>query len=539
MLKAILIDDEYWIVRGLSEAINWAELGIELVFSADNAQKALEFCKAEAPDIVITDINMPEISGLELTEKLSSLCPDALVVVISGHDEFEYAQKAISLNIFEYVLKPIDLEAFIEVLRRAAKKVYGMKQTKHDAKNVEDAIEENQTLLTRWLIKCLIERATSRKNVAPRHEKLLEPFQGMHSVACKVQMDDFLPGVNEMKFYDGLVAAFNEREVLHMNSGGCVTICFFDQSEQALVEKLPGYAEVIQGVASRDGHSVTIAFGKVMPSVYELSDSYEAASIAATNRFVSGKNNVFYYEEPGPEDSEPAPVAPADYSELYNSVMVCNISKISQMLLRIKGAIKDYVGDRRPYVQAVVSNVLTGLQNALKDTSLKYAPTIDTVALSRQITEHQTLDEVMLAFRRVLIGIAKEIGGENESDKETVIKRAKVYLTEHFCDHDIRLEDVAKAAAMSPSYFCIVFKQETGKSFVDYLTSMRMEKAKRLLSGTNYKSFEISSMVGYPNHTYFCTVFKKYMSVSPNTYRTMHSGSAADDKRRRSKATQA
>lgn len=177
------------------------------------------------------------------------------------------------------------------------------------------------------------------------------------------------------------------------------------------------------------------------------------------------------------------------------------------------------------YAKIIIHDMLSKIKEQLQLLHPDLAESFHPLPLTSQITNHKSLNDIMPHLEQELLRLSAAVSRQG-SGLRHAIERAKKYIDEHYTEENIRLDEIARIANMSTSYFCIIFKQEIGKTFTDHLTSLRIRRACDLLLTTNYRSNEISYMVGYSSHSYFCTVFKKATGHSPNAYRNLH-GKAA------------
>lgn len=310
MLKVILVDDEEIIRRGILRSVNWGDMGFEVVGEAEDGEQAIELVESVKPDVVITDVEMPFINGLEFIEKIKPEHPDIYIIIISGYDEFHYAQKAIKLGAYDYILKPIELDYLYDLLKKI-KSDYDVKHKKrNEISTLKDEISQNMPLLREKVLKdILCGKVDIEKVKMTLPEFYMDGVANYFAVAV-VQIDDYsiiTQGMNdiqvkelETEFAQLIRHTFDEDADIKVfeNNAYESVVCIFDSCKDRMKEKIRDSIRSIRDkFMSIEQYSVTIAVGDIHNSFEELSKSYKEALEALNYKFITGEGQDIYFED--------------------------------------------------------------------------------------------------------------------------------------------------------------------------------------------------------------------------------------------------
>jgi len=410
-MKVFLADDEIVVREGIRESFPWDETPYTLVGEAPDGEMALPIIRDTNPDIVITDIRMPFMDGIELCRILRAQMPWIGIIVLSGYDEFEYARQCIRLGVREYLVKPINAENLREALDKVSEQLKEERKTIEHAASLRARLGSDEQLVKEKLIASL---------------------------------------------YSEEAAAEDSHSVLkHLHSMGCNVIA-------------PFYAVV---------DAAFDPVGKGQEAAFNLSESSGGVMHASSSR--TGAALLVLGDNAG--DAEERAYA-------FATSLVRELERIGCDKIRVG------IGD-------------------IVDTPEEILRSFKTARHIRHILVERTDENPMILGTREM--------GEVSDDPGTskVISDAKLYMSEHFTDPNLMLQDVAKSVNMSNSRFSTVFSQQNGQTFTEYLISLRLGKAKEMLRTTGVKSTQIARECGYNDSHYFSYIFKKNVGITPSEYR--------------------
>lgn len=516
MIKVMIVDDEHLIREGLKNAVPWSQYGMEVAAVAENGEEGLALAEECQPDLVVTDICMPFMGGLEMAEQLLKKRPDTVLLILTSYDEFEYARKALQLGAADYILKPVDLEALGSILEGAQQKC-GQIQQRHSSvgASMSDVIHGRKDAAQ---LRTSLEKAgmAAEQIYCCMLFKLLG-FGFAQSVLPPDGLRDFL-----QQFGALLAECSNGQELLLEGQ---------EDDGRYLVILGGGSAGAVQGAADqlcrnvrlkeriRDDYPLLCAISDLAEGEEQLVTAYrQCKEILRTSFLYDDTRFIRYCDlDRGQNKAEDISGSMDAFADALRTFDAWTIQKeLEEISANIRGSGRDSLLYGYVFVAAAFSSILKTAQEVgvemedfLGELTEEYHDILRMDSFSSQM---QKIGELAGKMCRI-------IEKNKNSPHTSVIQRAKSCVDSNYMDSTLTLRRVSAEVHMSPSYFSIVFKQTVGKSFITYLTDLRMERAAYLLQHTSQKVYEVSYAVGYDNPTYFSTLFKKNFGVGPVEYR--------------------
>ncbi len=520
-LKVLIVDDEHLIRNLIRLRIDWEQEGFEITGEASNAQEAFELVEEHNPDIIFTDIYMPNMDGIELSRRVLERYPHIKIVVVSGHDEFEYAQQGIKIGIFDFLLKPIRASDLLHVAGNLKQKIHQERTLAKEISKMKEELERNlpylrERFLFQWLNGALsreeiVEQADYFKlpafrqrsgfqvavvEIAPVSEKHTEEQLIMLGLVCKHQIELFFQN-------DPLV------EILSETRNQFILVSFYPGRE---------LAETCESLMSCLLDStqclVNIGVGRKRENVQDARLSYQEACRAIRYKAFVGNNQVVCYEEMIGNREETYQSDPELLRQLQFYVSVGSSERAVQLLGQIFDLSFSSVSEFRMAAmdvihecqRAITEQGIEGEQGLVKETMLA-------------VMTADNLPELVQTLERYIVVVSEAILSKRQDKEGNLISQVKAYLEQNLGDPEVGLASTAAAFFVSPGHLGRLMKKETGQTFVEYLTNLRMKKAETLLKTTDLKGYEIGAQVGITDPHYFSILFKKVMGRSMNEYR--------------------
>ncbi len=525
----LLVDDEEEVIHVIMKKINWEGLGFSVVGYANNGVRAFEMVEELQPDVVMTDIKMPFMDGMELAHCIKSDYPTTKILFFTGFDEFEYAKGAVHLEVEEYILKPINSVELTNVFTQLKIKLDQEISEKRNVQILQKYYMESLPLLQANFYTSLVE-GRIREDEIPKY--LLDyqlSFPGpyfcclvIHTSSSQIPKD-----MNPL-----LLATSVHRQAKERLAEKWQAKCFSYLGNTILIPQLKEEGEVWELTDECDrfckyargiiGAVVTVGIGQVCENILALAQSYSSAREAVSYRVIYGASRAINMKEAVPQGAgKSGPANDVDLSGLLKMVRLASEEDVAQ-------AADKYLNHTFFPNKSLQQHHIDMME--LVSTLYRFAANNDIEAddLSGDIRElysrlldleppamRQWLVDTSLSFREQLIH------ARNKSTK-SFVTRAEEYVHHHYADEELSLDSVCEFLGVSNSYFSSIFKKETGNSFISYLTDFRLDRASRMLVETNEKSYIIAKNVGYTDPNYFSYVFKKRFGVSPSKYRKEH-----------------
>ncbi|MDO4270274.1 MAG: response regulator transcription factor [Eubacteriales bacterium] len=531
MYQVLLADDEEIIREGVRRAVPWETLGLALCAVAQDGADALEQAQRHKPDIVITDIRMPRMDGLDLIRALRARMPDCKLLILTGHGEFDYARTALQLGVSDYLLKPVELAPLCGVLTRLRQELDAAHSRQSEIDLLQRQVQEERVLQQQRLLRRFL---AGRAGAEELNAGL--PAGWLSASCCAgvlVQIDDFdrLTGDMDEETIFGLtqeletvlIAQSNEDMRIIENDNGRYFLLFVSAEEEGLRFHIRSYVRRLRAAASRTAYT-TIASSVLHGGIAQCRQAYDETRRCMDRAFLLGTGQDIQADEALAQDfSSPLPEG-IDMRRIIRTLSGFHKEEIRRDLTEIAESIRRTTHNSYLYTSMLVGFVYGEMIKLLSEMQCPVQSILpEPMAAYRRLMACQSLDSMMEELMRVLDTVCDFLE-ENAGGNQDAVERAKVYLREHYGDSKLSLDSVAAAVGISPTYLSALFKQNAGQSFVSYLTETRLEHAQRLLKTGDYRSYEVAYMCGYDNSTYFSTIFKRYVGVSPSEYRKAENG---------------
>ena len=542
MLKIFLAEDEVVVRETIKRMIPWEELGFELVGEAADGEMALPLLIRQQPDLLITDIKMPFMDGLTLARLAKKEIPGLKVVILSGYDDFNYAKQAIGIGVEDYLLKPITKNALIERLSEIRSRYEHEKTQKEYYEKFQREMQAYEKNSSRDFFEALVDGSMDMMEVYKRAEKLGldivaeaynvliftmncdEDFSGQRDEYSSWEaeslelLENFFAGHSSAMLFRSNIFSYGvllkgQRETIEENTRACVD-------------------EIRKILSRQDGRREWfLAVGQSVERLSQIQKSYHTASRAFSQRYLYDENILYYdemetMEHPGgqAETEDNAYLQKVDVNALNPAILQKFLSNGLQE--ETENFVKDYfyaIGqepmESLVFRNYVILNVRFSVISFIKglgcDTNeMESADTEEVFAESGKNMESA------IAYAKKMISQAIEIRDQNSGNKNrSILKTAVDFIDSHYMEEDISLNTVANVANVSSNHFSALFSQNMGQTFIEYLTTLRMNKAKELLRCTGMRSSEIAGEIGYKDAHYFSYLFKKTQGMTPSDYR--------------------
>ena len=542
MLKIFLAEDEVVVRETIKRMIPWEELGFELVGEAADGEMALPLLIRQQPDLLITDIKMPFMDGLTLARLAKKEIPGLKVVILSGYDDFNYAKQAIGIGVEDYLLKPITKNALIERLSEIRSRYEHEKTQKEYYEKFQREMQAYEKNSSRDFFEALVGGSMDMMEVYKRAEKLgLDIVAEAYNVLIfTMNCDEDFSGQRDeyssweaepLELLENFFAGHSSAMLFRSNIFSYGVL--LKGQREAIEENTRACVDEIRKILSRqDGRREWfLAVGQSVERLSQIQKSYHTASRAFSQRYLYDENILYYdemetMEHPGgqAETEDNAYLQKVDVNALNPAILQKFLSNGLQE--ETENFVKDYfyaIGqepmESLVFRNYVILNVRFSVISFIKglgcDTNeMESADTEEVLAESGKNMESA------IAYAKKMISQAIEIRDQNSGNKNrSILKTAVDFIDSHYMEEDISLNTVANVANVSSNHFSALFSQNMGQTFIEYLTTLRMNKAKELLRCTGMRSSEIAGEIGYKDAHYFSYLFKKTQGMTPSDYR--------------------
>lgn len=521
MYKLLIVDDEEIIRMGIFNTIPWTNLAISQVKTAANGGEGLALFEQFHPDIILTDIRMPVMDGLELLDRVVQAGTGVKVIILSGYEDFGYARSALKLGAFDYLLKTADIAELTGVLHKA---VVAIEKDREKERQFDKSL---LLLRNRYLNELLLKR-----------ERLAEIYHELNlaGTTLAVFLIMAVAEMDEIILFSGEQSRLLRSRVLEIagaeldNHGTCfeshteelvwIYYCDPDLSE---TENRRRFIAKCQSVSKRVdcslNISLSIGLSKVGSGEARVSLCYEQAKTALEYKLFTGKSSFILFDEIADKTGVNFQIAADDEHKLFSALRVADKQLVLDTLHTIFEQIRECRSIRVTHFQQICGDLISSAFRVLHEFNINPADLFGKeVRFQEEIKKHRDFTEARQWVVAIFEKMAVYILNNKILKSKRVIEQAKQFIAEHYHE-DLTLNKIAETVFMSPNYFSNLFSNEVGESFLEYLTSLRLHKAKQLLGEKDAKAFEVGEKVGYDNPQYFSKIFKKYTGMTPSEYR--------------------
>ena len=530
MYRILIADDEGIMVESLRTIISRQFPDCEIE-TAKTGRTAIEQAEYFRPDIVLMDIQMPGMNGIEAMKEIRNFNSTVLFYVISAYDKFEYAKEAISMGVERYLMKPITRSTVIEIISQAREKVDQLRKKRSEQIQTQEKLETIIPVVENGFVSAMLLQDDWQE--AGYYKQLLdlsEDFAYVMLFRFGTYSEDGKLGssVGLSVKAQGLTADFRAvvksflRCIIGQLSADRIVVVVPSPKGTIDYDERIQIIESARNIADRLEQRLNIQFRAGIGRVRKLSE-LKASYLEATQALREGDEQVVHtsdiisrgeYEGDFPADVETA---------MFRMLGQGNVEGMKREANHFfDWMIRRYPLSRDNIRLKVLEFVLAAEKDAFHEGAVNYGFEFR----ENYLTEVMAIEDYELLrdwFLEKMTKACTSIHNRKDNQSETVVSKARTYIQENYC-RDISLDDVSRVVNVSPYYFSKLFKEEAGENFIEYLTRLRIDKARQMLSGTSQTIKEISMSVGYTDPNYFSRIFKKQTEMTPREYREANAG---------------
>lgn len=525
MYKILIVDDEEFIRSAIATTIDWKAIGFNEVFEAEDGELAYEIALEQRPDVILTDIRMPFMDGLTLSEKITKELPATKILILSGHDEFEYAKQALQIGVLDYIVKPIRADALTEIMKRTKRILDEEKARRAEYTKIKRQLRNSLPLLKEKFYHSLIADKLRMEEIDKRAAYLEIDLNKTSFTACVFETadGDDTPGIEDIEIKNISVGntikeLSGSRGIVFGDLSGRHVLIYFDLAPDDIEQR-----EVLHEIARNvTGHltqtpkqTITAGIGSTVTTAGDIHQSYKDALHALEYKVAFGKGHVFDIIDLGYRST-------GSYFPVKQIKSVLAAIRLGIAYKQELQSLFDFLYTQKEMsidnLRIILYEIINGVQKLLIEneacSDIEYN-------IYNHIQNAQTIADIKPMVESYFDQVYQNLHCGRRSKKRQLIERAKKYILENYVDPDLNLSGTASAIYLSPSYLSVLFKKETGETFIDYITKTRIEKSKELLRLYDLKTYEIAQKVGYSDPHYFSIAFKKYTGYTPSQYRQL------------------
>ena len=527
MYKLLIVDDKADERQNLRNLISWEDNDIEIVGEANNGHEGIMMANDLLPDIIITDIVMPKMDGLVMSQRIFETLPQIRIILASCYDEFRYAQYAIRYGVSDYILKPIIANELEIVIKRIVSSLNESEQCTDPSIDMDEIVHNNIIELQQIFIEELVkgnytdECAIQQKLTAYR----LDHMKKSKYYMMNIELEDKTICVNLNQITEII-------DNIHPSAGNYV----FGDNQRIYVVIGNNHGEIdynglpyrlrddIKNIVHSD---ITIGISEPREKLVEINQCYEEARQAVLSKFYFGRNRIIFFSE---LSTIPYSLVEVDIKDVYERIkkMLFSPDK-DEIEVFCDEIVSACIKKNRFYIRTIMIHVVNCCQMVLISFGKSFTDVFnDEIGVYEKLLKIETIPDIKQWLNNILLFINEYLVEKNNRRIIKVVEEMKDIISKKYSDK-LTMEDIASQVHFHPVYAGTIFKQVTGKTFLQYLIEYRIQKAMELLQSTDFKVFEISEMVGYWNRSYFTLAFKEYAGMTPKEYRDKFSRSGNEN----------
>lgn len=519
MKRVMIVDDEKMIRDGLTHLIDWEAFGYQITAQAADGRQALEYLLENPVDLVLTDIRMPYLDGIEFARRVRRERPATRIVFVSGYDDFSLIREALQMGACDYLLKPLEPELLTDVLQRIGKDIEERALSEEEAYRVRRDAEQARQIRRQKLLKRL---TLEHQSISDEEFALLEAKPEQAYALLLVEIDHYYAryaslnaeqlGLVQDRLLEELRALAAPTATTFDLGDGRYGLCLIDDQD-ALGSACGALTERLTHLKC-SGDTLTVYLGGQTSDPRQISALYLTALQNRENCFAPSNNEMAWAEAEKEVDLTQACDAVIEAVGLGDTSLLHQQMQKLEATLTLKGGQSFLYGQvmfANLYAQAIrcVANMGGSISEVFDDPMKEY----------RAVFNGQSLRQAAAGIENLLHAVAEYVRMSGSGDTRAQVCKAKRYIDNHLRDSTLCMQRVAEEFAMSPGYFSTAFHKLLGYTFTEYLNMARIQRAGELLRHSQLRVYEVAEAVGYENTTYFSTLFRRHYGVSPKQYR--------------------
>lgn len=526
MFNLIIVDDKKSIREGISKFVKWNELGYQVAGVFPSANEALKFIEEECVDVLLTDIVMPDVTGLDLIKELRSINPEIKVIILSAYEKFEYAQEAVRLGVFSYLTKPVNIDKLEVEFTKLRSVLESERLTRLQKKEIGVFAREQ------FLNNLVNNYYTSEFSLHKKSEELEIQIFDKNYCLLRIFPQDCQPDSNSLdeNSFHLLKTMLSSHIEEYLNTLGTAYIFNSNLSDLSVlffptqIENIKSLIEVLQeDIVNNFNIHVFIGISSISNNIMNASRAYQEAGKALEYRIIRKSSPVLVYDELSEFFKGRSLITQEVEENLLDCISSCDERSLKKFLEDIlQGAFLNSNNNTSILYDVSIELLLIVNKFLASNVDIKSREHNDYYSIKTllQKENYEEIKSFMWAYLKHSFDLFQ---AHDEQSAGLIIENVKKYINEHYSE-EITLNLLSEVVYVNPTYLSRLFKAKTGENFMDNLTKIRIDRAKELLSDLSLRIYDISELVGYKSRKHFGKIFKDMTNLTPKEYRNQITG---------------
>lgn len=515
-ISVLLVDDEKLERVLIRQGFDWKKHGFEIIGEADCGEDALEFVRYRKPDVVITDISMPRMDGLELAEEIQKIHGACRIVIVTGYREFEYARRAVRIGVEDFLLKPVNIQDMKAVAEKIREQKEQEKSQSDEVEELKRSIQDDQGIVLESFLQRLVsgrvtEEEACKKLTMYNYEKLLN--------GC-ICVNLHISGENNEKA-NVVINEYQSENILSFTHYMQNRILFFmvEENGRETIKRVHEVTIEILGKLLEQEMTVVAGISIWHQGTKGIAEAYEESEKAVSASVYLGRDRVITYAEYEKNMKQQSVWEEIDWEKFLLCMENSMNEKVQLYVADYMEKVWHFKVKNVEMLRLMTMNFLTKAGAGLNKYGMSLIQLTDEEELYNEIGRINSVEEMRNVLQKQLDIIMQYYGSKKQKKGNRVVQEAIVYVHENLYDPKLSLKTISTGIFSNESYLSRVFKKETGVSLIEYITQKRIEESIRLLDTTDYKAYEIAEKVGFRDPHYFSICFKRYTGKTIKEYK--------------------
>ncbi len=527
-MKLLVVDDEEQIREGIKRFISTLDLPVAEIRTASDGQEALLILKEYCPDVILSDVVMPGMDGIQLIREIRQQNKEINAIMISGYSDLSYLKSAFKVDAIDYILKPVNIEEFEAVLTKVFRNIEERRLDQISKESISKKYEESLPVLRCRFLSNLISGTSSKKeDICSKTEDLGFPgICNKEHVVIAVAIGEWEVSI-QTDIIEIIESAISEKNDLcdtytfEMHENEIVIVLFFSDTENIIGTTDDLTERIMKKVRLNFGTDLSAGVSDPGNDLTDISESYKQASEAVKQSFIFGMGSVVRYKDICDRDELDFALSSDLEKRLISLIYAGDVEGIDPVLntMFTDNLQQTYRVTGQKIVQIRIG-LIGFIHRLLNDMGIDVNERYSDMDWS-EITQLDTLDSIRKWLGVLLRDICENTNQMRKSKSVIIVDKIKEIINDKY-NEPIGVQEIAEELKISNNYLSAIFKQSTGISFTRYLTKVRLEKAKELIEDSLLKIQDIAVMVGYEDQNYFSRVFRRQYGISPSEMREIH-----------------
>ncbi len=519
-IQVLIVDDEKLERVLIRKGFDWEANGFEVIGEAGSAKEALEFISHRKPDVIITDVNMPYMDGLELSQQVLSQYPQCRIVIVTGYREFEYARKAVKLGVEDFLLKPISVREVAETACRLKESISAEKLKKQEVEKLRESVLADRNIVMESFFQRLVEGRVSEQEA--RGKLSFYGCEGLVNscvclnLRCSDGGDRKAMLNNQSKVFELIGKEALPSTVCFIHYLDNIVLFFIDTEPEVAINKAMELHKKITHTL-KDGCAAGIS--RLQCGFDGISIAYEEAEKAMRACVFLSKEQCVTYEQYLEVISRNPDSKEINWEDLLFCVQNCLVERVQESLSEYIALIDAARVTDVEYLRLMTMQLLSRAATTLHKYGVDLADIFGIDSLYHDIRQIFTLPQMEQCLKKYVQAMVDYHESKRTKKSNKIVDEARKYLDKNLFDPRLSLNTTAAAIFTNESYLSRTFKKETGLSLMEYILKKRIEESIRLLNTTDLKVYEIAERVGFRDHHYFSICFKKHIGITVKEFK--------------------